>query len=122
MSIAISIVESVEGVLAEEAAASTVGAAVGVGRVSSVRVMVGAMSGVVPEALEFAWSAATRGTALAGATLAIESVSAAVWCEACSAEREISGIALRCPSCGAMCPELVRGRELEIMSLEMTDD
>ncbi|MEM9251480.1 MAG: hydrogenase maturation nickel metallochaperone HypA [Planctomycetota bacterium] len=116
MSIAMSIVESVEGVLADERDGGEAG------RVAAVHVMVGAMSGVVPEALEFAWSAATGGTAVAGARLAIEAVPAAVWCEACGAEREIAGVALLCPTCGLACRELVRGRELEIMSLEMTDE
>ncbi len=89
------------------------------GRVDAVSVRVGAMSGVISEALTFAWGAASGGTALADARLEIEWVPAVVWCEACAAERELPGMRMVCPACQTRCPRLVRGRELDILSVEM---
>lgn len=62
LSIAVSIVE-----LVEEEIRSHIGATV-----SSVTVRIGEESGVVPEALRFAWQPATEGTRASGSELRIE--------------------------------------------------
>lgn len=111
LSIAMSIVESVTAAVADEADAT----------VQAVHVRVGAMSGVVAEALQFAWSEASRGTALAESALRIEWVEAVAWCPSCNAERELPGMTLVCPVCGTKTPQIVRGRELDILSLEVID-
>lgn len=111
LSIATQIVESVSDAVAAQPAT-----------VAAVNVRVGAMSGVIPEALQFAWDVAAGGTRLDGSALHIEEVAAAVWCEACDAEREIPGYIMRCPVCGASTPRLVRGKELDILSVELTDE
>ena len=85
--------------------------------VKAVSVRIGAMAGVIREALDFAWGPATEGSALRGAALEIEWVPAAVWCPACAAEREPAGMRMVCPVCRTRCPQLVRGRELEVLSV-----
>ncbi len=64
LSIACSIVEAVEEEIRNHRSAA----------VSSITVRIGEFSGVVPEALEFAWQPATEGTRAAGALLRIETV------------------------------------------------
>lgn len=112
MSIAMQIVETSVAALADHADDV----------VASVHIRVGAMSNVVPEALQFAWDAATRGTRLDGASLVIEWVPAVVSCEACGQEVELPGMLMKCPSCDSLVTTLVQGRELEIMNLELTDE
>ena len=90
-------------------------------RIVAVTVRVGALSGVVPAALRFAWGPATEGTFAAGSRLEIEDVPLAVWCPACRAEREPAFPRLACPACGASTPEVLRGRELEILAMELED-
>ncbi len=91
-------------------------------RVVAVTVRVGALSGVVPAALRFAWGPATAGTFAAGSRLDLEEVPLAAWCPACRAERELPAFPrLACPVCGAPTPEVLRGRELEILSMEIED-
>jgi hydrogenase nickel incorporation protein HypA/HybF len=91
-------------------------------RVRSVRLRLGPLSGVVAEALLFAYDAATAGTALEGSTLEIERVTPAAFCPKCRKERELSNIQrLRCPVCHTPTPEVVRGRELEVLSVEVSD-
>jgi hydrogenase nickel incorporation protein HypA/HybF len=87
----------------------------GAGGVERVGLRVGSLSGAVPEALRGAWPLAVAGTRLAGAELEIEEVAAAVLCAACGSEQPVDQFyALRCPSCGAPCGNLIRGREFEV--------
>src|SRR5262245_12183363 len=55
----------------------------GASRVHMIRLRIGVLSGVVPEALEFAFEALVPGTPAEGAQLAIESVPARFWCATC---------------------------------------
>lgn len=91
-------------------------------RVTRVVLRIGPLSGVVPEALAFAFDAATAGTPLTCAALAIEPVPLVVRCPACAADRALPGPQrLRCPVCGGATPDVVSGRELEVVSVEVED-
>jgi hydrogenase nickel incorporation protein HypA/HybF len=91
-------------------------------RVRSVRVRLGPLSGVVAQALRFAYDEAAAGSVLEGSALVIEEVRAAVFCPACNAERELESVQwLCCPVCGSATPDVVRGRELEVESVEVED-
>ncbi len=111
LSVAMSIVESVEAAVAAEGGAT----------ITAVHVRVGAYCGVIPEALRFAWDVATANTKLAGSTLAIDEVAAAAYCPTCAAERELPGLRLICPVCGGPTPQLIRGKELDLLSVELDD-
>ena len=91
----------------------------GASRIHELRLRVGAMSGAVPEALQFAFEAVTDGTMAQGATLAIEAVPASWWCAACAAEFGGDSPLVECPRCGAWSSELRGGRELDIASIEV---
>jgi hydrogenase nickel incorporation protein HypA/HybF len=110
LSIAVRLVEA-----AEEAAAGA-----GATRVRRVSVAVGALSGVVPGALLFAYDVAASGTLLEGSELVIDEMPASVYCAACDLESVLVDVLDRhCPRCGAWKVELRGGRELDIMSLEV---
>ena len=70
LSVAVQIVETVEAELVPYPGS----------RVTSVALRIGKLSGVVPEALEFAWPAATEGTPLYGSRLEMQLVDAVAWC------------------------------------------
>ncbi len=94
-----------------------------VSRVLSVRVRLGALAGVVKEALLFAYDIAARGTRLDGSRLEIEDVPVIIFCPTCAAEHELPDIqAFRCPHCGTWSADVRQGRELEIVSLEAVDE
>jgi len=59
----------------------------GATRVHVVRLRIGTLSGVVPEALQFAFEALTPGTLAEGAALDIENIPAKFWCSACARGR-----------------------------------
>jgi hydrogenase nickel incorporation protein HypA/HybF len=89
------------------------------GRIVAIYVKLGPLSGVVKEALVSAFELAREGTALAQAELVIEEVPLVLHCSACSVDRIPASVELRCPVCGALTNEVVRGRELEISALEI---
>jgi hydrogenase nickel incorporation protein HypA/HybF len=90
--------------------------------VDALHVRLGALSGVVKEALLFSFDLAASGTPIEGARLEIEDVTVTVFCPDCNAERELdSAQHFHCPVCGALCPEVVHGRELQLTALEVTE-
>ncbi len=91
-------------------------------RVCAVHLRLGPLSGVVKEALEFAYEASCYGTILAGSQLIIEDQPVVVYCSACHAERTLLSIQrFVCPDCGAATPRVISGRELELAALEVED-
>ncbi|HWC59986.1 MAG TPA: hydrogenase maturation nickel metallochaperone HypA [Verrucomicrobiae bacterium] len=92
----------------------------GARRVHEIRLRVGVLSGVVPEALQMAFETLTTGTVAEKASLAIENVPARFWCRNCYAEFTAETLFGECPTCHAISPELRAGRELELASLEIT--
>jgi hydrogenase nickel incorporation protein HypA/HybF len=95
----------------------------GVSRVEAVRLRLGALSGVVKDALLFSYDVATAGTILAGSRLDIEAVPVAIHCSACGVTSSLPGIqSFRCPLCGQPSGDIRQGRELELVSLEVADE
>lgn len=92
----------------------------GARQIHELRLRVGRLSGVVPEALTYAFEALRPGTAAAGARLEIELVPAVLWCGRCRREFESPEFLCECPYCGEVSGELRRGREMELMSMEIS--
>ena len=92
-------------------------------RVGRLRVRIGALAGVVPDALEFCYGLSVEGTPLAGSRLEIESQPVVVFCPRCLENRILDGgdFRFRCPVCDTSTPDLVKGRELELISMELID-
>ncbi|MGY4976809.1 hydrogenase maturation nickel metallochaperone HypA [Streptomyces sp. 900105755] len=91
----------------------------GADRVRAVTVRVGELSGVVPDALDFAFEVARDGTALADARLVVEQVTAQAWCGPCAEEFAVGMPPFFwCPRCDRPSTELRSGRELEITAVE----
>lgn len=92
----------------------------GAERVEVVHLQVGVLSGVVKEALLFAYDIATEGTLLEGSRLEVEELPVVVYCPACGCLSELpSPQHLACPRCGEPTADIRQGTELEIVSLEV---
>ncbi len=83
-----------------------------------VRLRIGRLSGVVPDALRFCFELATAGTPLAGAGLEIEEVGGRAHCRTCSADFEMVDAFLLC-ECGSADVQLLSGRDLSVTSVEV---
>ena len=81
---------------------------------------VGKLSGVVPEALRFAFDALKPGSLAAAAELQIEEVPTVCWCADCAAEFEAADLKYECPRCHQPSGDLRRGKEMELASLEIS--
>ena len=91
----------------------------GTGCIHVVRLRIGALSGVVPDALQFAFEALVPGTMAEGAKLEIESVPARFWCSDCRTEFESGDLFSECPACRKPSGDLRAGREMELTSMEI---
>lgn len=83
-----------------------------------VRVEVGRLSGVVPDALRFCFELATVGSTLAGAELEIISVPGRGRCRECSAEFDTDEIVTAC-ACGSLDVQVTGGQQLLIREVEV---
>jgi hydrogenase nickel incorporation protein HypA/HybF len=92
----------------------------GAGRITGMRLRVGALSGVVPDALRFAFDVVCRGTVAEGATLEIEPVAATSWCPVCRTDFAGADFYNECPRCHKVSGDLQSGREIEIATVETT--
>ena len=101
------------------AAAARREGAVGVIRI---RLRLGSLAGVDPEALRFAAEVVLQEGITAGAKLEIEMVPALAWCEACAALVPLEQGVGCCPGCGGLGGALQQGRELELAALELQMD
>lgn len=91
----------------------------GAAGVRSVTVEIGTLSGVVPEAVEFCFTACARGTLLEGAALHIERVQGRGRCTECGVEVELDPLTFACTACGSFALETLCGRELRVVELEI---
>jgi len=91
------------------------------GSVRAVQLRVGRFSTVVPDALHFAWDQATQNTRLERSQLQIELVEPQIDCIQCRQRFVLPGVRLRCPQCDQPANSLCRGRELEILSVELNE-
>jgi hydrogenase nickel incorporation protein HypA/HybF len=93
----------------------------GVDHVSALYLKLGPLSGVVKDALLFSYEVASQGTPLEGSRLVIEEVPVIVYCPECREEKAIESIQhFCCPACGTLTPQVVQGKELLVVALELT--
>jgi hydrogenase nickel incorporation protein HypA/HybF len=87
----------------------------------SLQVEVGRFTSVVPDSLRFYFEVLSRETLLEGAELAIETIPLRTRCQKCLVEAEPDIASLLCPSCDGLV-EVVGGRELRLISIELSDE
>ena len=92
----------------------------GAQRIHRIMMRVGALSGAVPDTLEFAFDIVAKGTMAEGATLEIERVPIRCYCPTCGQEFEPADFVCECPVCGQPSTEIRCGRELQLTSLEVS--
>lgn len=89
-------------------------------RIHRITLRIGALSGVVPAAMEFAFDIVARGTPADGATLEMQFVPTRCRCSDCGFAFAPEERFLECPRCGVADPEILQGRELELTAMEVS--
>jgi hydrogenase nickel incorporation protein HypA/HybF len=110
----LSLMESVRDLALEQAAAH------GASRIEVITLRIGSLAGVEPEALRFAREVVLAGTIAAGARLEIDAVPARYHCADCDSPYAAPTGLCECPRCGALGGRLLCGRELQLVSLQLT--
>ena len=112
LSIAMSIID-----MAQEEAERHGGA-----QVQAVHLKLGRLTGVAKEALLSSYEMACEATPLEGSQLLIEEVPVEVFCPKCNAPRRVDSIQwFCCPECGTATANVLRGKELEVVALEIKE-
>lgn len=109
----VSICESILDILKDEAKKNEAS------KVTAVRLKIGELSGVVEDALRFAFEVVTKGSIAEGASLVVEEVPLTARCKACGKEFHIVGYAFSCKHCESPEIEVVSGREMQIEDIDL---
>ena len=89
-------------------------------RVNAVHLRLGTLAGVVKDALLTCYEMACMDTPLQGSRLEIEEVPVVVHCSQCRADRTLDSLqCFCCPQCGSPAGEVLRGKEIEVVALEV---
>ncbi len=94
----------------------------GGGRVTTINLAIGPLSGVEARLLERAFTVARAGTCAAEAELVIAAMPITVRCRTCGAVSEAPANRLLCGACDDWQVDLVSGAELQITSLALVDE
>lgn len=87
-------------------------------RVKTVTVTAGLLAGVLPGALEFAFTSLSRGTPLEGAALVMNEAPARLLCGDCGTAYECAAFPFRCTHCGSGHFTVLGGEEVFVQNME----
>jgi len=92
----------------------------GAGRLKKIKIRVGEMTAVEPEALRFCFEACTGGTDMEGVILDIEEVPVMGQCMNCKKAFQLNMyLDSGCAACGGKAGDYISGTELDIVSIEV---
>lgn len=94
-------------------------AAQGFGRVRTVRLVIGALSHVDPDAIRFGFDAIARGSVADGAVLEIERPPGEAFCMACETTVPLGDRGDPCPRCDGWQLVVTGGEDLRVKDLEV---
>jgi len=87
-------------------------------KVETIKLRIGEMSHVMPDALVFSFGVSSEGTLLEDAKLVIEIVPTKGRCKDCKKEFILKDTFDICPKCGGISYEIIAGKELEIAEFD----
>src|SRR6516165_3614761 len=88
----------------------------------AVGLTLGALTGIAKEALLSCYALASTGTPIAGSRLVVDEVPVIVFCPKCRGPRPLDSLQLfACPECGSPTTQVLQGKELEVVALEVAE-
>ena len=87
--------------------------------IRSITIEIGALSGVMADAMEFAFDVCCKDTMAEGARLEIRHIRGLGRCMECREESEMDTLTYTCPQCGSLALETVQGREMKFTEMEI---
>ena len=93
----------------------------GAARITRLNLVVGQLSSVVDDSVQFYWDFVAQGTIAEGAVLSFRRVPASLTCRDCGASFTIDRFEGKCPSCGGEQVSVVSGDEFHLESIEVEE-
>ncbi|MDW8327833.1 MAG: hydrogenase maturation nickel metallochaperone HypA [Anaerolineales bacterium] len=88
-------------------------------RITDVYLVIGQLSSIVDDSVQFYWDAISENTAAQGARLHFRRVPAELRCWDCNHRYSPNGEDLACPACGGLRVQVVAGDEFRVEAIEV---
>ena len=88
-------------------------------RVISLNIIIGDLSGIIDDSVQFYWDIITKDTICEQSKLIFKRVPAKFICQSCQNEFEINGELFPCPKCKSMDLKTIQGDEFLLESIEV---
>ncbi|MCZ7669394.1 MAG: hydrogenase maturation nickel metallochaperone HypA [Chloroflexi bacterium] len=88
-------------------------------RVTDLRLVIGQLSSIVDDSIQFYWDIISKDTLCAGATLHFDRVSARLQCKDCGAEYTLTRELMACPVCDSIRLTVLSGEEFRLESIQV---
>jgi hydrogenase nickel incorporation protein HypA/HybF len=89
--------------------------------VRKIRIKLGQLAGVIPDSLDFCFNILVSETNMKQAVLCIEQVPLISECRECQCRFQVEDYIFLCPSCQSANLDLISGKELEIVDIEVAE-
>lgn len=93
----------------------------GAKKVNGIKIVLGELSGCVPQYIQEYFDIVSEGTIAEKAKLSFENVPAIVKCRDCGAKTHMIRFRFRCGECGSQHLEFVSGKEFRVESIDIED-
>jgi hydrogenase nickel incorporation protein HypA/HybF len=94
----------------------------GATRITQLNLVIGQLSSVVDDSLQFYWDIVSKDTIAEGAKLEFQRVPAVLRCWNCNAEFTLDGYDYLCPRCGSAQVKIISGDDFRLESIEVDLD
>ncbi|NDJ84954.1 MAG: hydrogenase maturation nickel metallochaperone HypA [Chloroflexi bacterium] len=94
----------------------------GATRIKDLYLVIGQLSSIIDDSVQFYWDIISEGTIAEGATLHFQRLNAEMHCAVCDLDYRLQEDQFACPQCGNTHVQLVSGDEFYIESLEVETD
>ena len=88
-------------------------------KVEIIELIIGTLSGVEIDALEFAWPVAVKNSVLEGAERKIKLINGEAQCTECQHQFSLQSLYDSCPKCNSYFKDIIKGKELKVFALEV---
>jgi len=90
--------------------------------IKAIGLRIGALSGILPDALEFSFDAIKKETPLEKTVLEISEIPVTGICKSCKDKFSVTDLIFACPKCYSTSIEVDKGQEMDIEYLDIEDE
>ena len=91
----------------------------GAARVTKLHLVIGQLSSIVDDSIQFYWDIISKDTLCQGATLYFERIPATLSCQDCGHVYTLSRELMTCPQCDSIRLKVIAGEEFRLESIEV---